>query len=241
MNNNKKRIALMLIATNKYIDFVKPLLESVDKWFLTDHKVKVYLFTNHENLVTTHSPSGSLFIKQIEHQPWPMMTLLRYNMFKSIEQELEQNYDYVFYSDVDMLFVDKVGDEVLGKGLTATIHPGFYNKPRELFTYETNPLSYAYIHPDQGRFYFAGGFQGGTTESFLTAIRECSSGVTADLSNKIIAVWQDESHWNRYLSDYKGPLVKLSPSYCFPESWDHLPFKKKLLALDKNHKEYRKE
>ena len=62
---NKKRIALMLIATNKYIDFVKPLLESVDKWFLTDHKVDVYLFTNHQNLVTTHSPSGSLFVKQI--------------------------------------------------------------------------------------------------------------------------------------------------------------------------------
>jgi histo-blood group ABO system transferase len=161
-------------------------------------------------------------------------------MFKSIEQDLE-NYDYVFYSDVDMLFVDQVGEEILGPGLTATIHPGFYNKPREEFTYETNPQSYAYIHPDQGRFYFAGGFQGGTSKAFLTAVRECSSGVTADLTNNIIAVWQDESHWNRYLTDYKGPLVKLSPSYCFPESWDHLPFKKRLLALDKNHKEYRKE
>lgn len=249
MNNNKKRIALMLIATNKYVDFVKPLLESVDKWFLTDHKVNVYLFTNLVDdrrvidILEEYRPINrvSLAVRETEHQPWPMMTLLRYNMFKSIEQELEGNYDYIFYSDVDMLFVDKVGDEVLGTGLTATIHPGFYNKSREQFTYETNPLSYAYIQPDQGKFYFAGGFQGGTTQAFLTAIRECSSSVTADLSNKIIAVWQDESHWNRYLSDYKGKLTKLSPSYCFPESWNHLPFQRKLLALDKDHKEYRKE
>ncbi len=249
MNHNNKRIALMLIATNKYTDFVKPLLKSVDKWFLTDHKVDVYLFTNLVDekrvidLLEEYRPINrvSLAVREIEHQPWPMMTLLRYNMFKSIEQELEGNYDYIFYSDVDMLFIDKVGDEILGTGLTATVHPGFYNKPREQFTYETNPLSYAYIQPDQGRFYFAGGFQGGTTESFLTVIRECSSGVTADLSNKIIAVWQDESHWNRYLSDYKGKLTKLSPSYCFPESWNHLPFQRKLLALDKDHKEFRKE
>jgi len=249
MNNNKKQIALMLIATNKYIDFVKPLLESVDKWFLTDHKIDVYLFRNLVDdrrvidILEEYRPINrvSLAVRETEHQPWPMMTLLRYNMFKSIEKELEGNYDYVFYSDVDMLFVDKVGEEVLGTGLTATVHPGFYNKPREQFTYETNPLSYAYIQPDQGKFYFAGGFQGGTTQAFLTAIRECSSSVMADLSNKIIAVWQDESHWNRYLSDYKGKLTKLSPSYCFPESWNHLPFQRKLLALDKDHKEFRKE
>lgn len=53
-----------------------------------------------------------------------------------------------------------------------------------------------------------------------------------------MAVWHDESHWNRYCIDHK-PTTILSPSYCYPESWN-LPYKKRLLALDKDHIAYRK-
>ena len=58
-----------------------------------------------------------------------------------------------------------------------------------------------------------------------------------DLKNNIIAIWHDESHLNRFYIDNKPTLI-LSPSYCYPESWN-LPYKKRLLALDKNHKEVR--
>ena len=77
-----------------------------------------------------------------------------------------------------------------------------------------------------------------TYEERLQAIRQDLEGETptniyTDLGKNIIAVWHDESHLNRYFVDHK-PTVILSPSYCYPESWK-LPYKKRLLALDKNH------
>ena len=64
--------------------------------------------------------------------------------------------------------------------------------------------------------------------------------IDQDDKNGIVAVWHDESHLNRYLSETFAldQLKTLTPSYCYPESWN-LPFKKKILALDKNHAEVR--
>jgi hypothetical protein len=60
--------------------------------------------------------------------------------------------------------------------------------------------------------------------------------IKKDSDNGIMAVWHDESHLNRYFIDHK-PTTILSPSYCYPESWK-LPFHKRILMLDKNHKEF---
>ena len=61
--------------------------------------------------------------------------------------------------------------------------------------------------------------------------------IDKDLIKEYIAIWHDESHLNRYFIN--NPPKKLSPSYCYPESWN-LPFERKILALDKNHSELRK-
>jgi histo-blood group ABO system transferase len=50
-------------------------------------------------------------------------------------------------------------------------------------------------------------------------------------------VWHDESHFNRYMID-NPPTKILTPSYCYGESMN-IPFPKKLLALNKNHSEFR--
>lgn len=139
----------------------------------------------------------------------------------------------MYYCDADMLFVDHMDDEILGD-LVGTIHPGFYNK---YGSYEKNPLSLACIKPKEGKKYYAGGFNGGKSENFLTMCIKIKNNIDIDLSNNIIAVWHDESHLNHYFID-NPPTNELSPSYCYPESWD-IPFKKILLALDKNHKEIR--
>lgn len=224
------KIGLLVIATNKYISFTHPLHESVKKHFMPGHEVQMFVFTNQPNI-----PAGTTRIEQ-EHLPWPGATLMRYHIFLKQEQLLSE-MDYLFYSDADMRFVDKVGDEALGD-LVATIHPGFYNKPREQFSYETRPESAAYIPPGQGTTYFAGGFNGGRTSEYLKMARACRDIIDADAAKGMIPVWHDESAMNNYLSKHP-PTNALSPSYCFPESWGHLPFHRRLLALDKNHAEMR--
>lgn len=225
------KIGLLVIATNKYIQFVPPLWESAKKHLLAGHDVTMFVFTNRTDFVPE---PGQVVIPQ-GHIPWPGATLFRYNIFVSAKPHLSE-MDYLFYSDADMLFVDSVGDEVLGD-LVGTIHPGFFNKPRSEFTYETNVVSRASVASHEGTTYFAGGFNGGTRTNFLAMCETLATNIAADYQKNHIAVWHDESHMNRYFID-NPPTVQLSPSYCYPESWS-IPFNKKLLALDKNHAEIR--
>ena len=126
-----------------------------------------------------------------------------------------------------------LGDEILGERV-ATLHPGYVGS---LGTYERDSRSLACVGDNEGEYYFAGGFFGGSREEFFRIIFETSRRINDDLSRGVIAVWHDESHWNRYCIDFK-PTIILSPSYCYPDNWD-LNYPRKLLCLTKNHNECR--
>lgn len=235
---NKMKICILNIATNKYIHFVKPLLDSIESNFLVDHDISALVFTNHE----IEECSDNVKISQIEHEPWPIPTLKRYHYFLK-EREYISRFDYCFYMDVDMRIEKKVGDEILGN-LVATQHPGFWFKDNTQFSYERNQKSTAYVPFGEGKMYYAGGFNGGKPGHFLKMSESIVNNIEKDFNNNIIAEWHDESHMNRYLID-NPPTIELNPSYCFPEAafynpqgW-HVPFEPKILALEKNHSEVR--
>ena len=220
-------IGLVIMATGKYIQFVEPLVKSAEKYFCTDDNVTYFIFTDQEPVPLPNT----VYIYQ-DRLGWPYDTMNRYHTYYK-NLEVFETQDYLFASDADMLFVSDVGREILGERV-ATIHPGFINKRG---TYETRIKSKAYVSRDEGKYYFAGGFYGGSKKEFLHIIKTNSDNIDRDLNQGIIAVWHDESHWNRYCIDYP-PTVILSPSYCYPESWC-LNYQKKLLALDKNHDKMR--
>lgn len=228
------KIGHLVIATNRYLEFVGPLLDSSKKFFLPNHEVTIFLFTN-----MPFCREGVVQVDQ-EHYPWPGMTLRRYEIFLK-NRDLLSEMDYLFYTDADMLFVDTVGDEVLGD-LVATIHPGYYNSPPEELPHEMNPRSTAFVPLSDRNRYFAGGFNGGKRDIFLGMAEKICEGIQEDRKIDYIAQWHDESHMNRYLIDHK-PSVVLDPSYCFPKdnrlAIGH-PYRDtmKLCALEKNHKEF---
>ncbi len=145
---------------------------------------------------------------------WPAPTLMRYHLFLNQEEKLK-DYDYIFYMDADMRVVAKISDEILGDGLTAALHPMFQVRKQVKYPLETNPLSTAYIKVPE--FYFAGGFQGGTSESFIKAMNVMKDNIDKDFNNNYTARWNDESHWNRYLFE-NTPSVILDASYIYPDS-----------------------
>lgn len=159
--------------------------------------------------------------------PWPSPTLMRYHLFLNEEEKLK-DYDYLFYMDADMRVVSDVGDEIMGDGLTAALHPMYALRSQYVPPYEPNKNSTAYI-PRPGKvidegvkqrftpYYYAGGFQGGTADSFLEAMRTMKVNIDKDFDNNYIAIWNDESHWNKFLFE-KEPDVVLSPSYVYPDS-----------------------
>lgn len=158
---------------------------------------------------------------------WPMPTLLRYNLMLQQEEKLKE-YDYIFYCDIDMQFVNVVGDEVLGKGLTAVQQPMYALRKEYFPPYEPNEFSTSYIprpgkvikEGDKQRFmplYFAGGFQGGQSGPFISAMKEMKKMIDKDLAMNYIPIWNDETVWNKYLFD-NPPSVVLTPSYTYPDS-----------------------
>ena len=158
---------------------------------------------------------------------WPFPTLKRYHLFLQEEEKLK-DYDYIFYCDTDMRFVDIVGDEILGNGLTAAPHPGYAVRKEYYPPYEPNQFSASYIQRpgrvvmegDKKRFrpeYYAGGFQGGKSKQYIEAMKVCRELIDTDLKNGYIPIWNDETVWNKYLSE-NPPDIMLTPSYIYPDS-----------------------
>lgn len=160
---------------------------------------------------------------------WPMGTLMRYTLFLQEEEKLK-DYDYIFYLDVDMRIVGTVGDDIMGDGLTMAKHPMYALARRYIPPYEPNPESTAYIprfgqiiadengNPRLEPLYAAGGFQGGKSAAFIKAMHSMKKAIDKDLIEKnYIAIWNDESHWNYYLSQ-NHPAVVLHPGYIYPDS-----------------------
>lgn len=177
------------------------------------------------NIIAIRERGAIIF--ETEPVEWPLPTLLRYNLFLQQEEEIK-DFDYLFYIDVDMRITDWIGEEILGEGLTAAQHPMYALKQNLIPPYEDNPNSSAYI-PRPGRLleedgktrfqplYYAGGFQGGKTEDFIKAMKVMRERIDKDFNNNYIAKWNDESHWNKYLSEVP-PTIALNPSYIYPDS-----------------------
>lgn len=164
---------------------------------------------------------------------WPFPTLLRYNLFLQQEEKLKE-YDYIFYCDVDMRFEGIVGDEILGDGITVAPHPGYYTRKEYWPPYEPNPESASYIKrpgkvvqidgkPRFMPFYCAGGFQGGTSQVFIEAMKKTKDLIDKDMTNNYIPIWNDETAWNKYVFDVQtkeeiDKTIFLDPSYIYPDS-----------------------
>lgn len=162
---------------------------------------------------------------------WPAPTLMRYHLFLQQEEALK-DFDYIFYMDADMRVVDKISDEIMGPALTAAPHPGYFVDKRFIPPLEPNPESAAYIQrlgqiiDDGGKprfipFYAAGGFQGGTSKAFLEAMHLLKASIDKDFNNNYVAIWNDESHWNKFLWEFQkggGNVTFLDPSYVYPDS-----------------------
>lgn len=171
----------------------------------------------------------------VESAPWPYPTLMRYHFFLQQEEYLKK-FDYIFYLDLDMRIVNVVGDEILGSGLTAAAHPMYYVRRHLWPPYEPNSASQAYIKrpgrviTEDGKpvfqpTYAAGGFQGGTTDTFIQAMKSMKKSIDQDFAHNYVAIWNDESHWNKYLFD-NPPSLFLTPSYVYPDSMINEYYKK---------------
>lgn len=225
----KKKVALLFISLNAhYWPYAKQVIEDCKSNFLPQHNVDYFVWTDmpEENL-------SNVTIIPTEPIEWPHPTLMRYHLFLNEEERLK-DYDYIFYLDADMRVVTKISDEILGQDLTVALHPMYDLNPTYVPPYEPNIKSTAFIPrlsqiiDEKGKqrlrpLYLAGGFQGGTAQSFIKAMKSMKKWIDKDFNNNYVAIWNDESHWNKYVFTKKGPIldprvIVLGPEYIYPDS-----------------------
>ncbi|MDB5001949.1 MAG: hypothetical protein JWQ34_174 [Mucilaginibacter sp.] len=224
-------IGILYICTGNYAIFWEEFYQSSQEFLFKGHKKKYFVFTDAKKIFAEDDSE----VKKIYQKTlgWPNNTLLRFEMFLKVEEELKK-CDYLFFFNANISFCDHISSEILpneiDSGLLAVLHPGYWNKKNDEFPYDRNANSKAYIAQGEGDHYFMGGFNGGMRENYLKLINTLKNNIQNDLNKGVIALWHDESHLNHYLLN-KMPKI-LSPEYAYVENWG-LPFIPKLIILDK--------
>ena len=184
------KICILTIATNKYLQFVEKLYEDISEKFCPGAEINCLLFTDHE----IEEAGDNIRVHYIDHEPWPMPTLKRYNYFVK-EKDFILEHDYCFYFDADMRIDGLVkAEEVCGE-LVATRHGYQSLMDPATQSFDRNPRSLACVPPDEKTVtYYAGGFNGGKTEVFMEMADTIAKRVNEDLEKNVVALWHDESH-----------------------------------------------
>ena len=211
------KIAINIIATNKYLDFLENIVKTIDNHFFPESDVSVIVHTNLEIPDSLEKYSRLNFVKNtITHEPWPFTTLRRFDYFLRTKESLKEN-DYCFYIDVDSLFIRDIYENILpSRGIIGTIHPCLYSGNG---TPDRNQQSKAFIPYGANNRYFCGGFFGGSSEEFIEMSEIIKSNIEDDLSRNIMALWHDESHLNNFLY-YNPPSMILEHPFAIAESYE---------------------
>lgn len=211
-------VAILYIATGPYINFFNDFHLSSERYFLPNCNKEYFLFTD----TIVKNDDKNIHVKKIDKSPWPINTLLRFEYFLTVKEELK-NFDYIFFFNANALFTSDFTHELLpdgnNDGLIGVIHPGYKNKifirkPFEKRKNLTCHLSWIY-----NGVYAQGCFNGGATNKFLELIETCAKATRNDLKKNLIAKVHDESYLNWYFSKFNPKL--LSEDYSWPEVYGY--------------------
>jgi len=236
------RIAVLYICTGPYRIFWDEFYKSSNNYFLKKHEKHYFIFTDDVNF----PKSFDITIIQKQCQGFPNDSLFRFQMFLEIKDQL-LNYDYTYFFNSNMQFVDFVNEEIFPNltnenGLVGVLHPGHYNKNYLFFPYERNVRSKAFIPFKTNHIYryFMGGVNGGKTLNYIDLIARCAINIEDDYKKGIIAVYHDESHLNSFF--FKNSCKILESNYGWPQNKAGL-FALKIIIRDKTlfDKKFRKQ
>jgi len=257
------QMTIFSVATDRYLEFWLELLSSAEKFLDKDLTVQWILFTNREKDIpfsVTNGLGTSLVTVRFESSPWPMPTLLRYELLVSAAEIVEG--EIVMHLDADMLFASSLSKDdlhqALGNHKVALVkHPGYF-RPQKLArikfylrnttylfrdlkshlldggigSWEKNRNSLAFVNRKDRSIYVCGGAWFGKRESIIDLCRLLSERIQKDLSKNIIAKFHDESHLNWFAANYE--VSTSNPRFCFEPSYPQLiGITPKIIAVDK--------
>lgn len=215
---NKPTIGILYIATGRYTIFWEEFYRSAERYFIPECEKHYFVFTDHPEHI---KHQGNVSFYHQEKLGWPYDTLMRFDIFLKAEEKLHK-MDYLYFFNSNIEFIDTITLDAFTsqeQALLGILHPGFWDKGPQDFTYDRTPQCRAYIPQGAGYKYFMGGGNGGEAKRFIRLIKELSQRIQADLNEGIIALWHDESHLNRYYYEHHTEVKVLPVAYATPQEW----------------------
>jgi hypothetical protein len=218
-----RKVGIVVVATGKYSKFLSPFIASFRKFFLPKHAKVFYVFTNSWFFEQDHS---DVVVFSQHSLGWPYNSLYRFHM--ALARIDQMDADYLFMADADLRVISVIDERILSE-LVAAIAPFYWGHPSVAFPYDRFPLSPAYMHQAEGsRYYFAGGFFGGSNIAVTALLRSCTDMADAmlEMTPAYVSPWHDESILNKFYHKIRKPTLIVGPEFLYPEP----PFDKHMLS-----------
>ncbi|XP_041129579.1 globoside alpha-1,3-N-acetylgalactosaminyltransferase 1-like [Polyodon spathula] len=213
--NRAVTTGLAVFVVGTYAQYLHKFIISAEEYFLPEHFVTYYILTDNLRGIPTITLGSGREIKPFyiaERPDWVYLSKTRMSLLSSVIKELIQDeVDYIFSMDVDQVFVNPVGSEILGS-LVATLHPEYYNQPLDTYPYERTEDSKAYVDGSEGDYYYTSEIYGGSCPEVYKLALTCSQFIIQDMEISFHAFLFEESYLNRYLIQNR-PTRLLSPEY----------------------------
>ena len=229
---DKKVVGILYICTGKYNQFWEEFYISSEKYLLPNIKKQYFVFTDNENL--SFKNNNNIYINNILDEGFPTVSLKRFEYFtkntkqyKDVDILLYLNSNVVFTKEIQLSEIDPKE-----QNLIAFVHPG-----ADITSYEKNKESTAFI-TKPNKHYFMGGALGGKTKEFIKVSENIKNGIKKDSKNNILAIYHDESHWNKELST-RSDYIIIKRGILMPEE-DENTKKAKGIFLSKSVLGYKK-
>jgi hypothetical protein len=257
------KLTIFSVATDRYLEFWLELLSTAEQFIDKDLNVQWILFTNRENDIpraVSERLGTNLVTVRFESSPWPMPTLLRYELLAKAADKVEG--EIVMHLDADMVFAGSLTKndliQAIGNQEIALVrHPGFFRpskfakvifylgNPKYILSdlkshllnggigsWEKNPSSLAFVSRKNRKVYVCGATWFGRKSSIIELCNSLSLRIQEDLSKNIIAKFHDESHLNWFAANNSFSL--LSPKFCYDKNYPQLRgIKPTLIAIEK--------
>ena len=215
------KIGMIVIAIGEDKDRAMSLIATARRLFLKGHDVQFFVFSN--QYVPKNDDMTWVKIKHKEpHLPFfekPHCICNHQNLFVKM--------DYLFMCDANMLFVDKVGDEILPKEppfLVGVEYPNL-DAQHPMTNKKKSDTNKSDLH-------YTEAFIGGKKNSFLQMAKTIKEHIDSDLGGEDMDVQDIETYINAYYTEHHPKL--LHPGYCFP-GLSKLPFQKKIVTMNKSY------
>lgn len=233
-------IGVLCVATGRYVCFWDEFYKSAKEFLFKNHNVHFFVYSDASEINYEDNDDVTKLFAQ--SSKWPISVCDKFAILLS-GKKFYKDFDYLFHFNINMKFIAPIGDEILPDKDNGYLCACEWVNHKlkgvvDNFPYERNSRSLAYIPYGEGSHYFMSGAFGGRTKEYIEMCSEIEDNIRRDFQDGIIAIWHDESHFNKYMLN-KNPLIMPS-GYIIPENWKIKSCKnnRRGLLLNKKHWKY---